>query len=128
MPTWQCRQSGGSGQNHRTPDRACTDNARNAGYENINIDLIFNIPDQSISRWKKDIQSSIELKSEHITLYSLILEEGTPMQHQVEKGNIEFLRDGTDVSMYEWAVKYISNHGYNHYELSSFAQPKKMQP
>ncbi len=100
-------------------------NARISGFENINTDLIFNIPGQSIQRWQQDIQSIIELHPEHISMYSLTLEPGTPLAKQVQSGIVTMPDESNDHTMYDWALNILPEKGYHQYEISNFSKKKK---
>lgn len=96
-------------------------NAREIGFENINIDLLFNIPGQSLKRWKQDLQVIIDFQPEHISLYSLTIEPGTPLQKEVQNGTIIMPPQNTDIAMYELALQFLQDNGYDQYEISSFS-------
>ena len=97
--------------------------ARSAGFDNINIDLMFGIPGQTPEDWKSTIDKALELKPEHISFYSLQLEEGTPYMERFEKGELQELPDDIDRAMYHYAVDAFKNSGYKHYEISNCAIP-----
>jgi putative oxygen-independent coproporphyrinogen III oxidase len=94
------------------------DDARSVGFENINLDLIFALPNQSLDDWKKDLQTAIDLKPEHLSTYNLIIEEGTPFY-----GKVEALSEETELAMYEYTIETLLANGYKHYEISNFAKP-----
>ena len=100
-------------------------NARLAGFDNINADLIFNIPGQSLDRWKKDIDHLISMDPEHISTYSLTVEKGTPLNSEVKKGNIIMPEEEVDISMYESGLNALTDHGYLQYEISNFSKTDK---
>ncbi len=92
---------------------------RNLGFTNINIDLIYALPNESLNTVKKDLAKVLKLNVEHISTYSLILEENT----KASVNKIKTIDEDTDAKMYEYIVKKLTSAGYNHYELSNFAKP-----
>ena len=95
--------------------------AREAGFENINVDLMIGIPNQTLEEVKDSIEEIVSMEPEHISVYSLILEEGTPLFKKVEEG-LELPDEELERKMY-WTVKQIlETNGYNHYEISNFAK------
>ena len=97
--------------------------AREIGFKNINVDLIFGLPNQSIEMLEESVKKVIELKPEHISVYSLILEEGTKIYNMVAEGKIELPSEKLERRMY-WTVKeMLEEAGYIHYEISNFAKP-----
>lgn len=97
--------------------------ARNAGFKNINIDLMFDIPGQTMEDWKETIENVSELKPEHISCYSLIVEEGTPFYRMWEKGMLVLPDEDEDRRMYYYAAQELREYGYEQYEISNFAVP-----
>lgn len=97
--------------------------ARAAGFDNINLDLMFGIPEQTISKWTSTIQKAIKLNPEHISFYSLQLEEGTPYLESFERGEFEEIPDEVDRDMYHLAIRELKAAGYKHYEISNASKP-----
>jgi oxygen-independent coproporphyrinogen-3 oxidase len=97
--------------------------ARDAGFENINIDLMFDIPGQTTEDWKETIDNVAALKPEHISCYSLIVEEGTPFHSMWEKGMLVLPDEDEDRQMYCYAVEKLKSYGYKQYEISNFSKP-----
>lgn len=97
--------------------------ARNAGFENINIDLMFDIPGQTMKDWEETVKNVAALGPEHISCYSLIIEEGTPFFSMWEKGMLALPDEDEDRQMYYYAVQKLKEHGYIQYEISNFARP-----
>lgn len=95
---------------------------RQAGFDNVNVDLMFALPRQTMAQWQETVSRITALQPEHISAYSLILEEGTPFYERYEKGELEPLSEETDREMYHWAVDYWAEHGYRQYEISNFAR------
>lgn len=100
----------------------CIKNARAAGFENISVDLMQGIPCQTMESLMHSINTAISLEIEHISLYSLILEEGTPLYNMVESGKVKVADEDTDRSMYHYACQMLENSGYLQYEISNFAK------
>lgn len=96
--------------------------ARNLGFSNINVDLMLAIPTQTETELIESVNKVISLNPNHISIYSLILEEGTELNRLVENKELELLDDKTERIMY-WKTKTIlEKNGYNHYEISNFAK------
>ena len=96
--------------------------ARKLGFQNINIDLMLGLPNQRIKDLKESLDSVIELQPEHISVYSLIVEDGTPIANKIDAGDLELPEEELERNMY-WYVKNTSElNGYNHYEISNFAK------
>lgn len=95
---------------------------REAGFRNINIDLIFGHPGQSLDDWERDLQAALELNPEHISTYALTYEEGTSLTGDLENGVIQELDDYTALEMYKTSIHCLAQNGYDHYEISNFAQ------
>lgn len=96
--------------------------ARDIGFNNINIDLMLGLPKQTLEDIIQSVKKIIELKPEHISIYSLILEEGTKMYDMVNTQNLVLPKEDEERKMY-WTVKNVlEKNGYNHYEISNFAK------
>lgn len=96
--------------------------ARKIGFKNINADLMIGLPKQTIEDVEKAVNDLIELGLEHISVYSLILEEGTVLEEQIRSGKLKLPEDEEEREMY-WKVKSILEaNGYIHYEISNFAK------
>ncbi|MFA0816601.1 MAG: radical SAM family heme chaperone HemW [Anaerofustis sp.] len=93
---------------------------RNAGFDNMNLDLMFGLPQQSIADWIQTLNCSLQLEPEHLSVYSLIVEEGTPFWG--EYADCDFITDETDRIMYHNACKLLAEKGYGQYEISNFAK------
>src|SRR5665648_63320 len=96
--------------------------ARDAGFKNINIDLMFAIPGQSSEIWQETLEKTIELKPEHISFYSLQIEEGTPYFEMFKTGKLNQTVDETDRQMYHMGIEMLKEAGYSHYEISNAAK------
>lgn len=98
-------------------------NAFNAGFENINIDLIFNLPNQTKGKWKQNLETSLSLPVKHISAYSLILERGTILNKMVLDKKVTIREEDYDAELYKMAIDYLTAAGYGQYEVSNFAKP-----
>ena len=99
--------------------------ARGAGFKNINIDLMIGLPNQTIQDIKESLEKVLKLKPEHISVYSLILEEGTKLEKQIEKGNLILPDEDTERAMYWYVKNILEKSGLKHYEISNFASEGK---
>lgn len=97
--------------------------AREAGFRNINLDLIFAIPGTGVSDALEDLEAIAALEPEHISFYSLQLEEGTSFFRDFEAGKLREVPDETDREMYHRGIQALREKGYRHYEISNFARP-----
>ena len=106
-----------------------SDDARNAfallrlaGFENINVDLIFGCPEQTLDDWNKDLKAVIELDPEHISTYALTYEEGTSITKDLNNELVHKLDECVELEMYKTAISRLTHNSYNHYEISNFAR------
>lgn len=97
--------------------------ARKVGFKNINVDLMIGLPNQSIVNIKESLEKVIKLNPEHISVYSLILEEGTKLYKKYEEKQIELPDEELERYMYWYVKNTLENNGYIHYEISNFAKP-----
>lgn len=100
------------------------DAAVKAGFTNINVDLMSDIPGQSVESWTRTLKTICELKPAptHISAYSLIVEEGTPFADMAEEGKLDIPDEDTDREMYHMTSKILSEYGYERYEISNYAK------
>ncbi|HBW35315.1 radical SAM family heme chaperone HemW [Desulfosporosinus sp. BICA1-9] len=106
---------------------------RMAGFKNVNLDLMFGLPGQDMAAWDASLEEALSYSPEHLSLYGLMLEEGTPLYgrymgtREVKRGDKEELYrlpdDDLQAEMYEWAVPRLKQAGYRQYETSNFALP-----
>lgn len=92
------------------------------GMHNINLDLIYAIPGQTIEQLKEDLKKAVSLEVEHISAYSLIVEEHTQLYLAYMKDQLALTDNEIEAKMYEVVMDYLSNYGYQHYEISNFAK------
>ena len=96
--------------------------ARKIGFSNLNVDLMLALPEQNMEELTEGLEKVIELKPEHISIYSLILEEGTTLYKEIEEGKYVLTDDDMERKMYWKTKKMLENTGYIHYEISNFAK------
>lgn len=97
--------------------------ANDAGFENISLDIMFAIPTQTEAQLVATLEECISLKPKHISAYSLILEDGTPLKRKTDNGSLPLTDDETDRHMYHTLCDMLSSAGYEQYEISNFAKP-----
>ena len=95
---------------------------RAAGFDNINLDLMFGLPGQTMDHWRNTLQRAIDLQPEHLSTYCLILEEDTEFWSLFQKGLIK-PNEEQELAMYEFAMGTLAAAGYRQYEISNFAKP-----
>ena len=99
--------------------------ARKAGFDNISIDLISSVPGQTLQEWKEELETAAAQNPEHISVYQLIIEEGTPFYEKYAE-HPELLPDEeTSREIYLWTGKFLKEAGYEQYEISNYAKPGK---
>lgn len=99
--------------------------AKKVGFNNINVDLMLGLPNQTISDLKNSIEEVIRLKPNHISVYSLILEEGTKLFDLVDNGKVKLPEEQLERQMYWYVKDKLELSGYSHYEISNFAKSGK---
>ncbi|WP_061994986.1 radical SAM family heme chaperone HemW [Clostridium sp. ATCC 25772] len=99
--------------------------ARECGYKNINIDLIFGLPNQDIDNWKETLKKVVKLNPEHLSCYSLIIEEDTKFYSLFENDKLKLPCEEDEREMYLKTLEILKENGYNHYEISNFCKPNK---
>lgn len=97
--------------------------ARAGGFDNLNLDLIYGFPHQTLESWQNTLSQMLALQPEHISLYALGLEEGTPLKAWVERGRLPAIDDDLAADMYELASDVLAEHGYEQYEISNWSLP-----
>jgi oxygen-independent coproporphyrinogen-3 oxidase len=99
--------------------------AQDSGFENINLDLIFALPRQTMDNWKYNLEKAVSLNTQHISAYSLIFENGTAVYSMMEKGTVNKADLDLEQEMYEYTMEFLINNGYEQYEISNYAKPGK---
>ncbi|MFP7216051.1 radical SAM family heme chaperone HemW [Lactococcus garvieae] len=95
---------------------------RAAGFENITIDLIYGLPNQTMEMVERDVQKFLELDLPHVALYSLILEDHTVFMNRQRRGRLRLPSDDRNADMYEYIIETLTAKGYSHYEVSNFGK------
>ncbi|MGX4600862.1 radical SAM family heme chaperone HemW [Faecalimicrobium sp. JNUCC 81] len=98
--------------------------ALEVGFNNINIDLMYALPNQTFEDWKESLEKIVSLNPSHISAYSLILEEGTKLYEMYENNEFNVIDEDTDINMYNYTINYLKSNGYNQYEISNYAKDK----
>ncbi|PIS28418.1 coproporphyrinogen III oxidase [Candidatus Saganbacteria bacterium CG08_land_8_20_14_0_20_45_16] len=123
------------------------DDSRAAGFDNINLDLIFALPNQTLADWQKDLQTAMAQQPNHLSTYNLQIEDGTPFWTSINphphplshrergekegydkkknqgEGVLELPNEETELAMYEYTIETLTKAGYTHYEISNFSKP-----
>ncbi|HVJ50177.1 radical SAM family heme chaperone HemW [Desulfitobacterium sp.] len=95
---------------------------REAGFRNLNLDLMFGLPSQTLEDWQASLQEAVQLAPEHLSIYGLMVEEDTPLARNTRLLAL-LPNDDDQAEMYAWTRKYLRETGYLHYETSNFARP-----
>ena len=101
------------------------DHIRTAGFENINCDIIYGIPGQTLDIWKRDMNRIIKLNPGHISAYSLTVEKGTELFRMVNSNEVTMPRNSESADWFTLTRSFLSNHQYIPYEISNFSKPEK---
>jgi oxygen-independent coproporphyrinogen-3 oxidase len=104
--------------------RQAVRHARRAGFDNLSLDLIFNLPNQSVAQWQFTLREALRLEPEHLSIYALIVEAGTPLQRQVSQGQVSAPDDDLAAEMYAVTLEMLAEAGYAHYEISNWARAR----
>jgi oxygen-independent coproporphyrinogen-3 oxidase len=111
-------------RNHSVADIYKTyEAAREAGFKNFSLDLIFSLPNQTLAIWEKTLEEAVRLNSEHISLYCLDLHDNTPLFEEVEAGRTSLPAEAEALSMFEYACDYLKSSTFTHYEISNWCKP-----
>ncbi|MHC4429208.1 MAG: radical SAM family heme chaperone HemW [Planctomycetota bacterium] len=97
--------------------------ARAAGIRNLNLDLIFGIPGQTLDQWRADLERALRLEPDHLSCYGLVYEPNTPLTARMKAGLIERADETLEARMYELAMDTLADAGFEHYEISNWARP-----
>lgn len=96
--------------------------ARAAGFDNLNLDLMFGLPKQNLPLWQATLERALTLQTEHLSLYALTLEPGTRFERLEAGGKLDLPDEDDELAMYEQAISTLTAAGYEHYEVSNFAR------
>lgn len=97
--------------------------AREAGFKNINIDIMFALPDQTTEDLQVTLKKAVSLKSDHLSLYNLTIKPGTEYYKEYKRGKLKLPTEDEEYDMFNWAINYLEENGFEHYEISNFARP-----
>ena len=97
--------------------------ARDAGFTNLNLDLMFGLPKQNLPLWEASLERALALGTEHLSLYALTLEPGTRFERMEAGGKLDLPDEDVELSMYERSIALLTAAGLEHYEVSNFARP-----
>jgi oxygen-independent coproporphyrinogen III oxidase len=100
---------------------------RQAGLDNVSLDLIYGLPDQALLAWQASLTRALEMAPDHLSLYALTLEEGTPLADRVLSGELSSPDPDLVAEMYEWAEAACAAAGYEHYEISNWAREPRLR-
>lgn len=103
--------------------REAVGDARDAGFNNISIDLMFALPTSTLDSWRSDLENVASLRPNHLSAYNLTYEEDTPLFNALQKGGIEPLSEDENIKQFELLADTLFHLGYKHYEISNFALP-----
>ena len=95
--------------------------ARQAGFDNLNLDLIFGLPNHSMDRWQQTVNAALGMHPEHLSLYALTIEHGTPFAHAIQQGKMPAPDDDLAADQYEWVTEYLAGASFEQYEISNWA-------
>jgi oxygen-independent coproporphyrinogen-3 oxidase len=116
------------GRRHSREDAAvAVTAARQAGFENINLDLIFGIPGQTMASFRESLDFATELEPEHLSLYALTLEEATPLAKAIREGKIQASDDDLAADMYAMAMEMLEKLDYRQYEISNWSRSGRFE-
>lgn len=103
--------------------RQCVEDARAAGFGNVSVDLIYSLPGQTKEEWLTSLDAAIRLSPDHISAYSLIVEEHTPLMRMVKAGTVVPNLPETEAELYSATMAELGRTGFDHYEVSNYARP-----
>lgn len=99
--------------------------AREKGFNNINIDIMFALPDQTIKDLQITLKKAVSLKPDHLSLYNLTIKAGTEYYRKYKGGKLKLPTEDEDYDMYNWAINFLEKNVFEHYEIANFARPYK---
>lgn len=99
------------------------EDSRKAGFDNLNLDLIFSLPNQTLEGWESNLETAIDISPEHLSIYGLQLEEGTDFFERFKAGEFDETSDALDRAMYHKTCDMLKDSGFKHYEISNWSKP-----
>jgi oxygen-independent coproporphyrinogen-3 oxidase len=97
--------------------------ARSAGFDNVSVDLMYGISRQTSESWRQTLREAVLLQPDHVSLYSLTVEAGTPFFDMDRRGELSLPGDDIEAEMYAEAIETLADAGFEHYEISNFCRP-----
>ena len=101
----------------------CVEQARRAGFDNISIDLIYSLPGQTMERWRRNLEGAVDLAPRHVSAYSLIVEDRTPLARMVASRQVSPTPTDAEADLYDFTMEFLGSKGFDHYEVSNYALP-----
>lgn len=112
------------GRIHTLPDVVqSVDMARQAEIRNLNLDLMFGLPTQTVEDWQETLHAAFSMEPEHLSCYGLIPEDGTPLKRDLDAGRLSLPEEDAERAMYDLTLTLLATQGYEQYEISNFAKP-----
>lgn len=99
--------------------------AREKGFSNINIDIMFALPEQTTEDLQVTLKKAVSLKPDHLSLYNLTIKPGTEYYEKHKRGKLKLPNEDEEFDMYNWAINFLEESGFEHYEIANFARPYK---
>lgn len=103
--------------------REAVSSARRAGFDNVSVDLIYGLPNQSLATWQTSLNGALDWGPDHISCYALTVEEETPLASRVASGNVREIDPDVAAEMTDWTEERLAAAGYGQYEISNYAKP-----
>lgn len=98
------------------------ESARHAGFDNIGMDLIYGLPEQTKANWRFDLEHAVQMRPDHLSCYMLTCEPGTPLHQDLKGGRFQRLNEVNVRDLFDLTIDYLESHRYVHYEISNFAR------
>jgi oxygen-independent coproporphyrinogen-3 oxidase len=112
------------GRSHSVQDvLAAVEYARSAGFDNLSLDLMYGLPGQTLETWRETLEKALELAAQHLSVYELTIEAGTPFDELQNQGRLHLPHEDETASMFALARQVLTAAGYAHYEISNYARP-----
>lgn len=99
--------------------------ARETGFSNINLDIMFALPGQTTEDFQTSLKKAVSLKPDHLSLYNLTINTGTEYYENYQRNNLKLPSEDEEFNMYDWAMKYLKENNFEHYEIANFARPHR---
>ncbi len=113
------------GRKHSSKEAIQAVNSAAKIFKHYSFDLIYAIPEQTLSSWQEELKLALEIAGEHISLYQLTIEKGTPFFKLYHNKELILPSNDDSADMYEWTKDYLGQNNYHHYEISNYSQPNK---